>query len=187
MIPGSQPTSVRPTHMRTLASSLAACLLIGCAAVFPEVIVGSSSPAAREFKGADEITIYSLVPVETRNVAMNYPSRSAHLLGLPTFHDFPVLGSFRVSDPDEVSSWASLLSTSFVDRPQTMCDFMPRHGVRLVRDGLTTDYLMCFTCGDLTVHFHAGPPTSHRPVWSRAVRKRMNLEFDRRRIERDRP
>lgn len=173
--------------MRTLVTALAICLLVGCAAVPPEVIVGSDSPASREFIGADEITIYSLLPLETWNVTMNYPSRSKHLLSLPTFHDFPVLGSFRVSCPAEFSSWASLLSTSFVDRPRTMCDFMPRHGVRLVRNGDTTDYLMCFTCGDLIVHFHGGRPTSHRPVWSRAVRERMNSELDRHHIERDSP
>jgi hypothetical protein len=173
--------------MRTLVTALAICLLLGCAAVPPEIIVGSDSQASREFIGADEITIYSLLPLETWNVTMNYPARAKHLLSLPTFHDFPVLGSFRVSSPAEVSSWASLLSTSFVDRPRTMCDFMPRHGVRLVRNGDTTDYLMCFSCGDLVVHFHGGHPTSHRPVWSLAVRERMNSELDRHHIERDSP
>ncbi len=173
--------------MRTLVKALSICLLAGCVAVPPEPIVSSDSPASLEFIGADKITIYSLLPMETWNVTMNYPSRAKHLLSLPTFHDFPVLGSFRVSTPTEVSSWASLLSTSFVDRPRMSCDFSPRHGVRLVRNGDTTDYLMCFTCGDLSVHFHGGSPTSHRPVWSRAVRERMNSELDRHGVERDSP
>lgn len=83
--------------------------------------------------------------------------------------------------------WTALLGHSFVNREQTLCDFMPRHGIRAVKNGRSTDFLMCFSCGDLFVYRHGKSEARHRPVWSNEVRVRLDQEFDQRRIERHKP
>ena len=145
------------------------------------------SAAIEDIRSADHLTLYSLVPCGTWSLSTTYPEDAARFRRLPIFHDFPVLGSFSVAPGEPLRGWTELLGSSLVKREQMVCDFMPRHGIRAVKNGRTTDFLMCFSCGDLFVTHHGGPEESHRPVWSNEVRIRLNQAFDQRGIERNKP
>jgi hypothetical protein len=165
-------------------------LLIACAShpeSFPELHVDCDSAAIADIRTADRLTFYALVPCETWSLNTCYPKQAARFGRLPAFHDFPVLGSFAVAPGEPMRVWSALLGHSFVIREQTLCDFMPRHGIRAVKNGRITDFLMCFSCGDLFVFRHGASSARHRPVWSNEVQIRINHEFDQRRIKRDKP
>ncbi|WP_395746883.1 hypothetical protein [Prosthecobacter sp.] len=173
------------THTFRILACLS-LLLTGCSSHKSsrgEQRVNCDTPAISDLRTADSLTLYSLLPLETWNLDNDPKRTAARFKRLPTFHDFPVLGSFTVSPGKETRVWQNLL----VERPRFLCDFMPRHGVRAVKDGRHTDFLMCFSCGDLLVYRHGGPETDHRPVWSAEVKVRLNREFDQRHLERDKP
>ncbi len=170
---------------------LSLCLLLTACSnhpeSFPELHVDCGSVAITDIRTADHLTFYSLVPCETWSLNTCYPKQAARFGSLPAFHDFPVLGSFTVAPGEPMRVWTALLGHSFVNREQTLCDFMPRHGIRAIKNGRITDFLMCFSCGDLFVYRHGAPAARHRPVWSNEVQVRLNHEFDQHRIKRDKP
>ncbi|MCB1225798.1 MAG: hypothetical protein KDK99_08330 [Verrucomicrobiales bacterium] len=160
---------------------------IGCSTLHIKKPVSCDSAALLKFQDADQIILYSLYPSEVRNLVMDKRPESERLIGLPEFHEFPVFGTVRLSDSAQVTSWATTLQTALVDRPESVCDFMPRHGVRIIHQGLVTDFLMCFTCGDMVVWTEQSRAEMHHPVWTKKVRNRMNALFDQHQIERDIP
>lgn len=183
-MPNAHPFIQRP-------AILSLCILLtGCTShtkSCPKLLVECNSAAITDIRNADHLTFYSLVPCETWSLNTSYPGKAARFGRLPAFHDFPVLGSFTVAPGEPMRVWTALLDHSFVNREQTLCDFMPRHGIRAVKNGRSTDFLMCFSCGDLFVYRHGASAVRHRPVWSNEVQVRINDEFDQHRIERDKP
>ncbi len=137
---------------------------------------------------SDTITLYSLLPVKHCDILGGYSAKEKqHLLKLPRFHDYPIYGQVRIATLSGRQAWSKLLADSFEDRPQTFCEFEPRHAVRFWSEGAFVDVLMCFECGDMLVYQDGDSPSSHRPVWSQSVHDQMNKLLDDNRIRRDLP
>lgn len=163
--------------------------LVACTASQPATITEPATPDAAlagALRSADTLILDSLLPLEHWNVPANFPTLQSQLLALPRLHDYPVLGSLRIHSPAEVRHWTTLLATAFEAREPMVCDFEPRHAVRLWSGRSRIDILMCFQCGDMVV-YRDGKPHSHRPVWSSAVRDAMNSALDQHGILRTKP
>jgi hypothetical protein len=67
--------------------------------------------------------------------------------GVELFHGSPVLGKIGIEDAKtrEELSAAFQKGIAGKGRGSTTC-FRPRHGIRIVRGGKTTDYIICFEC-----------------------------------------
>jgi hypothetical protein len=128
-------TSVRPQLVVSLFCSL--CLaLAACrqSAPPPELDALASASDAQEF------ILYSLDPIETAE-----PPPDA-------FHGWRVLGSVEVLDNETRQTLFAALAASVVESDSVAGCFNPRHGIRIVDDGKTTDYVICFECGATAVY-----------------------------------
>jgi len=112
---------------------------------------------------AEKITFYSLLPFRGALIGSQYPDRESELKKLPTFHEFPILGSLTISEKDAAERWSKYLKTQFAPAPVSFCDFMPRHGIRLTRDGKDVDLVICFQCGQMGVFGAAEQKTKVYP------------------------
>jgi hypothetical protein len=71
--------------------------------------------------------------------------------GVPTatgeFHGYPVLGEVEVTDPERRRQLVAALQDGYARRPErgALC-FWPRHGIRIVANGQTVEYVICFHC-----------------------------------------
>jgi hypothetical protein len=79
---------------------------------------------------------------------------------MPTFHNFPIFGSARVTSKRAVQSIvASLVQGVEHAGDDLMGCFLPRHGVRaLLKDGGRIDLVICYMCGYIQVHVPGESP-----------------------------
>ncbi len=87
------------------------------------------------------VTLYSLDPV-TRVETTKTDDQ--------IFHGYDILGKTELSDPKE----KSLLLKSFAQgvresNGMVAACFDPRHGIRIVSDSSTSDFVICFSCGSV--------------------------------------
>ena len=81
------------------------------------------------------------------------------------FHGWPVLGKVEVNEAAD----RQLIMTAFEpdEREDVKDCFWPRHGVRAIQDGKTTDYLICFECN--WVHVFNGEVEVQRTIADKLV------------------
>ncbi len=160
---------------------------------WPKLTVEAHQRLAPWFDGATKITLYSLLPAETREIDSLYPDKTARLKRLPAFHDYPILGSVAFEKTDEVMAWRSFLQTQIIARERMMCDFEPRHGFRFSTAKGDVDVLMCYHCGALVLYAPGNEKANKidlsepfmRPGFWGFSKEIINLIFDDRGIERD--
>jgi hypothetical protein len=63
------------------------------------------------------------------------------------FHDFPVYGKTEIGDPEKIAELLMALRDAISSAPKTgaWC-FSPRHGMQIMGENGTTDYVICFQC-----------------------------------------
>jgi hypothetical protein len=87
----------------------------------------------------DQITIYS---IDGRPKTIREESPNGE-----EFHGCPVLGKVEIRDSKQRRAIIDELRSAYLRRPsQALRCFIPRHAVRVVHDGRTTDFVICFQC-----------------------------------------
>jgi len=62
-------------------------------------------------------------------------------------HGYPILGQVDLTGTDTGKQLADLIELQQYESSGSMYKcFWPRHALRVVRDGITTDYIICFEC-----------------------------------------
>jgi hypothetical protein len=77
------------------------------------------------------------------------------------FHGYPVLGKTQLESAEDRRIILAAAKKGIAEREgDTLKCFWPRHGVRAVQNGNTTDYLICFECKQLSSYLN-GEFSSH--------------------------
>jgi hypothetical protein len=94
--------------------------------------------------GSQQMELFALHP-DSREPTGQTPSAYA-------FHGYTVLGRAEVLDMPERDTLVGLVHRSVAasDRTVALC-FDPRHGLRITKDGHTTDLVICFECFKMDV------------------------------------
>jgi hypothetical protein len=75
------------------------------------------------------------------------PSEERKTKATESFHGRPVLGKVEIKSAESRSEIVQALKRSTQDLDHGGADcFWPRHGLRVEKDGETTDYVICFEC-----------------------------------------
>jgi hypothetical protein len=69
-----------------------------------------------------------------------------------TFYEYPVLGHIDMIDGQQRRDLLAALRNGLNEGKQTAKCFWPRHGIRIVSHGKTTDYLICFECSHVYIY-----------------------------------
>lgn len=73
--------------------------------------------------------------------------------GPPGFHGYPVLGEAFLDDPGARARLRDLVFGGIAASNGTVAGcFDPRHGIRATRDGVVTEWVICFSCLSMRVH-----------------------------------
>lgn len=121
--------------------------------LFPVVLIafGASTLAGcrpgsiDDLNAPEALTLYSInggeAPVEQKdNSAEN-------------FHGSPVLGKTEITDAATRREIIAAIKKGMADSDGTMAKcFWPRHAIRAMENGKTTDYVICFQCLQLAIH-----------------------------------
>ncbi len=107
---------------------------------------------------APHVTLYAIQPAlhgYNPGDGIETPTDPGHDLANGYFHSYKVLGEVDLTGTDAGTELAGYLEEE-TDMPQGLIAgcFEPRHGLRVVRDGVTTDYVLCFACKQFD--WHAG-------------------------------
>jgi len=90
----------------------------------------------------DQLILYS---IDGRDDA-GKPGKDVEL-----FHNYPVLGKIEIKEAAKRDEILAALKSGIDKSDGTVAKcFWPRHGIRVVEKGKTTDYVICFEC----VHLH---------------------------------
>jgi hypothetical protein len=110
-------------------------LYAGLPSVTPEMV--------GQMRSAQEITLFSLDPGQSK----------AEVEKTDTFQGYPVYGKVRITDPTSKREIieAIIKGTDHNTGVESLC-FMPHHGLRIVYQGKTFDYSLCFQCRKLCYH-----------------------------------
>jgi hypothetical protein len=120
--------------------------LVGCLLAVTTCICGNAEFAAepirdeaiQPLKCAQEVTLYSL---EADHKV------SADVEG---FYHFPVLGTVRLKNEEAHDAAKAFLAAIRNGGHEALC-FKPRHALRVVRNGHTYDYLLCYECQSIEI------------------------------------
>jgi hypothetical protein len=95
--------------------------------------------AARALADADQYEVLSLQPLRSYS-------------GQPRFYGHKILGQMTVTDPATRQRLNAALQSGVRESDgRMMACFNPRHGIRLTRAGVTTDFVICFECRQIQV------------------------------------
>lgn len=128
----------------------ACCLVLMALAT----LAGCSKPTTEGVDGT--LLVYSLDPLGPVEDTELEP-------GEVLFHKYVVIGSTTVTDSERQREIVDGLRVGVEEAHQDpnvhkMCQFSPRHGVRLaVNDGTVNEWLICFACEEVKV-FQNGAP-----------------------------
>ncbi len=127
--------------MRSCVRLLAlSALIAGCSAPLPPGEAG-------EFAKAGSFELYSLEPLKDGGPGLTYDPKGPG----ERLHGWPVLGKTTVSDRPTRRAIVDALSEALGKGKSATC-FYPRHAIRRVSDGKTTDLVICFECGNVSVY-----------------------------------
>jgi hypothetical protein len=103
------------------------------------VVTYARGPVAR-LSQPDELILYSLEGPEY------LPSLGGPPPEGEMFHDFPILGKLDVKNPQDREEIVAALKDGAAHGNQLAFCFLPRHAVRIVENGHTLDFVICFEC-----------------------------------------
>jgi len=142
-------------HARGLRPLASAALLLALAAMLPlascagrkqaHEVTEDAAPTGvlADLVGADSARVYALHP---------YPHAVEADPG-PRFHDYLVLGEAELADVADGDYLLALLELGIEGSDGRVAGcFNPRHGLRVEKDGRTTDFVICFECFSMEVH-----------------------------------
>jgi hypothetical protein len=104
------------------------------------VVIGCASKPAAGLHAPEKLTLYSL---DGRYLEANRQPAGAEI-----FHGCPVLGKVEITDTEQREQLLAALNEGITQgtREDMAKCFVPRHGLRVVENGITVDYLLCFEC-----------------------------------------
>ena len=117
-------------------------ILTACGERLPPIPEGPEPPMVVPL--AEELTLYSLDPDDS-------PPKDAEL-----FYDYRVLGKVVITDPQERRDIVMAINRGIAEEREQFVCFDPRHGLRIVSNNKTIDYVICFQCGN----YYEFPATS---------------------------
>lgn len=92
----------------------------------------------RDFASIDRMVLYSIDGRGTKQLEqMKFDEY---------FHKIPVLGKTEITSANERAKILNALNSGIAQGDRQAACFWPRHGLRIERDGQTTDYVICFYC-----------------------------------------
>ncbi len=109
-----------------------------------------------------KLILFSIDPHDTRIFSGKLPENSDEV-----FHQYPILGSIEiVSNEEKKTSLRAFAKGIRESDGTTMRCFDPRHGLRIITESATNDFVICFEC--LSVKAYGFPPaqnflTTHSP------------------------
>lgn len=97
----------------------------------------------------DELTLYSIDGTKDSRAD---PKKK--LDATERLYFWPVLGKTKITDPTEKRRVINAVRRGMVFHKPMIADscFWPRHALRVVDKGTTTDYLICFECRQIGIH-----------------------------------
>lgn len=104
---------------------------------------GCGSGSLPGLDAADQLILYS---IDGRHFEPGEQPKTAEKL-----HAFPVLGKIEMTDAAECDELITALKNGVSTSNVARC-FWPRHAIRVMKNGRTTDYVICFECLKLYVH-----------------------------------
>ena len=112
-----------------------------CLFMLASLLTGTLSNSAEP---PDQLILYS---VDGRDDA-GKPGKDVEL-----FHNYPVLGKIEIKEAAKRDEILAALKSGIDKSDGTVAKcFWPRHGIRVVEKGKTTDYVICFECLQLKKH-----------------------------------
>src|SRR5690606_26013570 len=97
-------------------------------------LCGCSRRSIENLPVPEQLTLYSLLGFGEARGEME------------SFHRYPVLGKIEVTDPEQRREIYMALHKGIDPSVDITLCFQPRHGIRAVVDGQTTDYVICYEC-----------------------------------------
>jgi hypothetical protein len=135
------------TRLRSVVSIGALALLLATSGCSGKNAVGLDTP--------EQMTLYS---IDGRDFPQGAEPKADE-----KFHRYPVLGKIEITGPTERSEIAGALKSGLTrDHASGSGSFWPRHAIRVVKNGRTTDYLIAFDCEQLIMYVDRTP--ERRPV-----------------------
>ncbi|XAM01067.1 hypothetical protein OT109_06695 [Phycisphaeraceae bacterium D3-23] len=134
--------------MPMLLALMCVCLLAGCGNQ-PRTILPPQAPTVPN--APDSVTLYAIDGPVMEGAGFDLGNGPYDPLADYTpdelFHDYPILGHVDLTGTPEGAHLARLIEQAR-DRPQGLIAgcFTPRHALRVVRGGVTVDYVVCFEC-----------------------------------------
>lgn len=133
------------------------------------LLCASCSGDSHDYSNADQFTLYSID-------GNSYPPLEEPPADSPKFHRWPILGEADIAHADLRNELMDALAKGISESDGGMAKcFNPRHGLRIVENGQTTEYLICFEC--LQVQIYRGGEMDHeltsespKDTFNRAVR-----------------
>nr|UXE44403.1 hypothetical protein Hi04_10k_c2220_00037 [uncultured bacterium] len=111
----------------------------------------------------DKLTLYSIDgTLEDREAPY-------HTKPKEVFHGDPVLGKVEITDPAKRAEIIGAFGAALQNDQNWGECFWPRHALRAVTDGKTTDYVICYECGRVEISGSSGQSTKPTDRASRAV------------------
>lgn len=108
------------------------------------VLLASCGDVTDDLVSADRITLYSLDPYANRPIKWRAEEPTE------AFHGYSVVGKVELDAPARQRAVAALRRG--LNRGHAAACFDPRHGLRAVSNGRTTDYVICFECGQCSIY-----------------------------------
>ena len=100
------------------------------------------SSSMQALEQADKYELLSINPIKPRG---DEPAGA--------FHGYHILGQTTITDPATQKQLNAAFEKGVREHHgnPAACIFMPRHGIRLTKADLVTDFVICFQCGDVQV------------------------------------
>jgi hypothetical protein len=121
------------SHRRLIALGMAA-LITGCVIIWWPTIRSMILPPV-----VDELTLFSLDG--SKLWPGDEPSKEGEL-----FHSIPVMGKAEISNNNAKREILDALDVGLTYQGDPAKCFEPHHGIRTTKDGVTIDYIICFSC-----------------------------------------
>ena len=154
-------------RIRSLAL-LSLLALTACGERLPPLPEGPEPPMVVPLP--EELTLYSLDPDDS-------PPKDAEL-----FNGYRVLGKVVITDPEERRVVVMAVNRGIAEKSDQFLCFEPRHGLRIVSNNKTIDYVICFQCGMYHEHlgkkFHSGSISPLPQPFLNAVLKRAGAPLN---------
>jgi len=100
-----------------------------------------------------KLFLYSLDPHDARRFSGKLPENSNK-----SFHYFPILGRVEIVSTQEKTNLLGAFTKGIKENNESLANcFDPRHGIRIVSETATNDFVICFECLQVQAYgFNAG-------------------------------